>query len=100
MENPLINDLIQVNRVNFAKIYSNNKIRKSEINRLFISIESCADSIDISDEEYLKCCTNMFKVLFRVVKITKEKKDILKDIKDNLDEIERIRKNDTNKKTN
>lgn len=96
----LINDLVNENRVNFAKLYQLKNLKKEEIGKLFERISTVADSILLTPQEYLKECRVLFNVLFSVVKLTRQEKDLLKDIKSNLEEIGSIRNRGTNKKAN
>lgn len=96
----IINDLINENRVNFAKKYQLKNLKKEEINKLFEQINIVADSVLTTPQEYVKECTVLFNILFSVVKITRQEKDLLKDIKSNLEEIGRIKDNGSNKKAN
>lgn len=96
----IINDLINENRVNFAKKFQLKNLKKEEINKLFEQIGKVADSVLTTPQEYVKECKVLFTILFSVVKITRQEKDLLKDIKLNLEEIGRIKENGANKKAN
>lgn len=94
----IISDLINENRVNYAKLYQLKNIRKEEYEKLIEQISNTADSILDTPDEYLKQCKVLFTILFSVVKITRQEKDALQDIKSNMEEIRRIRENGAIKK--
>lgn len=100
MENKqLIHDLVNENRVFFAKVFQIKKLRKEEVTKLFEEISNVASSVYDDPATYLKKCSVLFNVLFSVVKLTRQEKDTLNDIKNNLREIEELR-NETKQKTN
>ena len=96
----LIDDLLHENKMFFAKNEQLKQVKKDEISKLFQQINHIACLKTEETDIYLNECRKLYVFLFNIIRITSKQNELLNNIKCNFNEIERIKHNGANEKTN